>query len=240
MKKCSDASCQLSCCQPVAGKDPVVTIACRKGYLVVFLSACYGIGWQIGAIGGVDDVCQSVPIYCYAVVGIGGSEEQRAGRLQLPVCLGEGCLMAIFLVVGDVIEVDACHSDIDTIEGKVVEVSGIVDIIHDEAFDIIVSSNTTVEEIKAERRRIDGTCQIDIIMIEDRLDVDIISEEGKTPSEKRSDTSADFGCYTKEKIGSVVDFIHFKAICQLYLCTPVIEVLDFDICGIAWRRENPI
>lgn len=240
MKECSDASSQFSCCQPVAGKDPVVTIACRKGYLVVFLSACYGIGRQIGAVGGVDDVCQSVPIYCYAIVGIGCSEKQRSGRLQLSVCLREGCLMAISFVVSDVVEVNACHSDIDTIEWKVVEVSGIVDIIHDEAFDIVVSSYTTVEEVHSEGRGIDGTCQIDIIMIEDRLDVDIISEEGKTPSEERSDTSADFGRYTKEKIGTVVDFIHLKAICQLYLCTPVIEVLDFDICGVSGWGEYPV
>ena len=108
--------------------------------------------------------------------------------------------MAVFLVVGDVIETDVRHSDIDAIEGQVVEVGRIVDIIHDESLDIIVSSYTTVEEVHSEGRGIDGTCQIDIIMIEDRLDVDIISEEGKTPSEERADTSADFWCHTKEEI----------------------------------------
>ena len=47
----------------------------------------------------------------------------------------------------DIIEVNACHSDIDAIEGEVVEVSGIVDIIHDESFDVVVSAYTTIKEV---------------------------------------------------------------------------------------------
>ena len=55
--------------------------------------------------------------------------------------------MAVLLVVCDIIEVNACHSDIDAIEGAVVEVSGIVDVIHDESFDVVVSAYTTIEEV---------------------------------------------------------------------------------------------
>ena len=55
--------------------------------------------------------------------------------------------MAVLLIVCDVIEVDACHSDIDAIEGQVVEVGRIVDIIHDESLDVVVSAYTTIEEV---------------------------------------------------------------------------------------------
>ena len=77
-------------------------------------------------------------------------------------------------------------------------------------------------------------------MIEEGLDVDIISEEGETPSEEGSDASTHLGSYTKEEIVAVIDFVHLEAVGQLYLCTPVVEVLDFDICSIARRGEYPV
>lgn len=148
--------------------------------------------------------------------------------------------MAVLLVIRYIIEVDACHSDIDAIKGQIVEVGRIVDIIHDESLDVVVTTYTTIEEVETKGGGVNRTGEVDVIMIEDRLDVDIVSEEGKAPSEKRSDTSSYLWCYTKEKIGTIIDFVHLEAISQLHLCTPVVEVLDFDICGIAWGREYPI
>ena len=77
-------------------------------------------------------------------------------------------------------------------------------------------------------------------MIEERLDVDIISEEGEAPSEEWSDACTHLGGYTKEEIVAIIDFVHLEAIGQLYLSTPVIEVLYLDICGIARRGEYPV
>ena len=77
-------------------------------------------------------------------------------------------------------------------------------------------------------------------MIEDGLDVDIVSEEGKSPSEEWSDASTHLGGYTKEEIVTIIDFVHLKAIGQLYLSAPVVEVLYLDICCIARRGEYPV
>jgi hypothetical protein len=77
-------------------------------------------------------------------------------------------------------------------------------------------------------------------MIEEGLDVDIISEEGETPSEEGSDASTHLWSYTKEEIRTIIDFVHLEAIGQLYLSTPVVEVLYLDICSIARRGEYPV
>ena len=77
-------------------------------------------------------------------------------------------------------------------------------------------------------------------MIEERLDVDIISEEGEAPSEEWSDACTHLWSYTKEEIVAIIDFVHLEAIGQLYLSAPVIEVLNLDICSITRWGENPI
>lgn len=71
-------------------------------------------------------------------------------------------------------------------------------------------------------------------MVEERLDVDIVAEECKSPSEEGTYAGAHLGGYAKEEVGAVVDFVHLKAIGELYFAAPVV-VLHLNVVGITRR-----
>ena len=117
------------------------------------------------------------------VVGVADTHEGGSGASLLHGALAEGGGIGEFLVVEDVVEVEAANADLDAAEVHVAEHGGIVFLAFVSAFDAIAALVVAREDVDADERAVDAEVEFVLQVALQCADVYLVAEEYPSPSE---------------------------------------------------------
>lgn len=150
--------------QPVAGKDPVVGIAHGGADIAILDTLEVEAGVELDLLTEVllGQCLHTFVVEVDMVVQITQSCHPCATADFLTRALGKGCRIGEVPVVEDIVEVDTCDADLQTIEGDTLQIPGINVGAHGDAANLIVVHRAAEKQIGTKTGTVDAGVQLEL------------------------------------------------------------------------------